>query len=168
MQPEDEAGTSGALLKEMFKGQMVDFSAGQKFFERCLSGKPSQLIPKPEDTMVTPLAQRALTFFAGEYDKLHTLFLSRVMQPGTVLIGRDWLPGEPVGWVLDTSRWCVQVLLGHVQKSDGNRGTLEISHDDKCFEQWCVHDGRTADDAHGVPFQEGAWCWRSDSAALRD
>ena len=34
----------------------------------------------------------------------------------------------------------VQMLLGHVKKSDGNRGTLEISDGDKCFEQWFVHD----------------------------
>ena len=33
-----------------------------------------------------------------------------------------------------------QVLLGHVKKSDGNRGTLEISGGDKCFEQWYVRD----------------------------
>ena len=32
------------------------------------------------------------------------------------------------------------MLLGHVKKSDGNRGTLEISNCDKCFEQWYVHD----------------------------
>ena len=32
------------------------------------------------------------------------------------------------------------MLLGHVKKSDGIRGTLEISNGDKCFEQWCVHD----------------------------
>ena len=110
-----------------------------------------------------------LSFFAGEYDKLQTLFLSRVVQPDTVLIGHDWLPGEPVGWVLNTWRWGVQVLLGHVKKSDGNGGTLEISEGDTCFEQWCVHDlGQMADDAHGVLLQEGAWCWRSDSTALRD
>ena len=90
--------------------------------------------------MAIPLAHGALSFFAGEYCKLQTLFLSRVVQPGTVPIGHDWLPGEPVGWVLYTSRWCVQVLLGHVKKSDGNRGTLEISDGDKCFEQRCVHD----------------------------
>ena len=30
-------------------------------------------------------------------------FLNRVVQSGTVLIGHDWLPGEPVGWVLNTS-----------------------------------------------------------------
>ena len=30
--------------------------------------------------------------------------------------------------------------LGHVKKSDGNRGSLEISDNDKCFEQWYVHD----------------------------
>ena len=70
-----------------------------------------------------------------EYDKLQTPFLGRVVQPGTVLIGHDWLPGEPVGWVLNTSRWCVQVLLEHVKKSDGKRGTLEISKG-----QWHVHD----------------------------
>ena len=90
--------------------------------------------------MAIPLAHGALTFFAREYDKLQTLFLSRVVQPGTVLIGHDWQPGEPVGWVLNTSRWGVQVLLGHVKKSDGNRGTLEISNGDKCSEQWYVHD----------------------------
>ena len=54
------------------------------------------------------------------------------MQPGTVLIGHDW--------VLSTSRWGVQVLLGHVKKSDGSRGTFEISNGDTCFEQWYVHD----------------------------
>ena len=90
--------------------------------------------------MAIPLAQGALTFFAREYDKLQTPFLSCVVQPGTVLIGHHWLPGEPVGWVLNTSRWGVQVLLGHVKKSDVNRGTLEISDGDKCFELWCVHD----------------------------
>ena len=167
----------------MFDSRKVDFSAGEKVFERCLSRKLFWPSPKPEDTMAIPLAQGALTFFAREYDKLQTLFLSRVVQPGTVLIGHDWLPGEPVGWVLNTSRWGVLVLLGHVQKSDGNRGTLEISigdkcfeqryvHDsigDKCFEQWYVHDlDKMADDAHGVLLQEGAWCGRSDSTALRD
>ena len=81
-----------------------------------------------------------LSFFAGEYDKLQTLFLSRVVQPGTVLIGHDWPTGELVGWVLNTSHWDVQVLLGHVKKSDSNRGTLEISGGDKCFEQWYVRD----------------------------
>ena len=35
--------------------------------------------------------------FAREYDKLQTLFLSRVVQPSTVLIGHGWLPSEPVG-----------------------------------------------------------------------
>ena len=90
--------------------------------------------------MVIPLAQGALTFFATEYNKLQTLFLSRVVQPGTVPIGHDWLPGEPVGWVLNTSRWCVQVLFRHVKKSDGNRGTLEVSNGDKRCEQWYVHD----------------------------
>ena len=34
----------------------------------------------------------------------------------------------------------MQVLLGHVKKYDGNRGTLEISSGDKWFEQLCVHD----------------------------
>ena len=52
----------------MFKSQKADVSAGEKFFERCLSGKPSWPSPMPEDT-----------FFAGEYDNL---FLSRVVQPG--------------------------------------------------------------------------------------
>ena len=74
--------------------------------------------------MAIPLAQGAVTFFAREYDKLQTLFLSRVVQPGSVLTGHDWLPGEPVGWVLNTSRRGKQVLLGHVKKSDGNRGTF--------------------------------------------
>ena len=62
------------------------------------------------------------------------------MQPSTVLISHDWLSSEPVGWLLNTSRWGLQVLLGHVKKSDGNRGTLEISDGDTCFEQWYVHD----------------------------
>ena len=161
MQLEDESETRGALPDKVFNSQKVDFSAGEKFFERCLSGKPSWPSPKPEDTMAIPLAQGALTFFAREYDKLQTLFLSRVMQPGTVPIGHDWLPGEPVGWVLNTSRWSVQVLLQHVKKSDGNRGTSEISIGDKCCGQWHVHD-------HGVLFEGCAWCWRSDSTALRD
>ena len=91
----------------------------------------------PEDTLAIPLTQGALTFFARKYDKLQTLFLSRVVQPSTVRIGHDWQPSEPVEWVLNTSRWGVQVLLGHVKKSDG---TLEISNGDKCFEHWCVHD----------------------------
>ena len=140
VQPEDEAETCGALPEKVFNSQKVDFSACEKFFERCLSDKPSWPSPKPEDTMAIPLAQGALSFFAGEYDKLQTLFLSRVVQPDTVLIGHDWLPGGPVGWVLSTWRWGVQVLLGHVKKSDGNGGTLEISEGDTCFEQWCVHD----------------------------
>ena len=140
LQPEDEAETRDAFSEKVFNSQKVDVSAGEKFFERCLSGKPSWPSPKPEDTMAIPPAQGALTFFAREYDKLQTLSLSRVVQPSTVLIGHDWLPSEPVGWVLNTSRWGVQVLLGHVKKSDGNRGTLEISNGDKCFEQWYVHD----------------------------
>ena len=116
VQPEDEAETRGALPEEMFNSRKVDFSAGEKFFERCLSGKPSWPSPKPQDTMAIPLAQGALSFFAGEHDKMQTLFLSRVVQPGTVLIVHVGLPCELVGWVLNTSRWGVQVLLGHVQK----------------------------------------------------
>ena len=42
--------------------------------------------------------------------------------------------------MLNTSRWGVQVLLGHVKKSVVNRGTLEISNGEKFFEQWYVHD----------------------------
>ena len=83
MQHEEEAETRGALPQKVFNSQKVDFSAGEKFFEWCLSGKPSWPSPKPEDTMAIPLAQGALTFFAREYDKLQTLFLSRVVQPGT-------------------------------------------------------------------------------------
>ena len=64
VQPEDEAETRGALPEKVFNGQKVDFSAGEKFFERCLSGKPSWPSPKPEGTMAIPLAQAALTFFA--------------------------------------------------------------------------------------------------------
>ena len=135
MQIEDEAETRGALPEKVFNSQKVDCSGGEKFFERCLSCKLSWPSPKPEDTMAIPLAQAALSFFAGEYDKLQTLLLSRVVQPGTVLVGLDWLPGELVGWVFNTSRWYVQVLLVHVKESDGNRGTLEISDGDKCFEQ---------------------------------
>ena len=45
-----------------------------------------------------------------------------------------------MGLVLNTLRCGVQVLLGHVEKSDGNRGTLEVSDGDKCLEQWYVHD----------------------------
>ena len=63
-------------------------------------------------------------FFAGQCDKLQTLVLIRVVQPGTDLVGHDWQPGELVGWVLNISCWGVQVLLRHVNKSDGNRGTL--------------------------------------------
>ena len=97
-------------------------------------------LAQPEDTVAIPLAQEALTFFAREDDQLQTLFLSRVVQPCTVLMGHDRLPSEPVGWMLNTSRWGVQVLLWHVKKSDGNRSTLEISNGDKCFGQWYVHD----------------------------
>ena len=32
------------------------------------------------------------------------------------------------------------MLLGHVEKTDGSRGALEISDGDKCFEQWFGHD----------------------------
>ena len=78
----------------MFYSQKVDFRAGEKFFERCLSGKPSWPSRKPEDTMAIPLAQVCLTFFEGAYDKLQTLFLNRVVQPSTVLIGHDWLPSS--------------------------------------------------------------------------
>ena len=140
VQPEDEAETRGALPEKVFNSQKVDFGASEKFFERCLSGKPFWLSPKPENTMAIPLAEGALSFCAGEYDKLQTLFLSRVVQPSTVLIGHDWLPSAPVGWVRNTWRWGEQVLLGHVKKSNGNRGTLEISDGDKYFEQWYVHD----------------------------
>ena len=66
VQPEDEAETRGVLPEKVFHSQKVDFSAGEKFFERCLSGKPSWPSPKPEDTMVNLLAQGALSFFAGE------------------------------------------------------------------------------------------------------
>ena len=135
VQPEDEAEMLGALPEEVLNSQKVDFSAGEKFFERCLSAKASWPSLKPEDTMAFPLAQGALSFFAGEYDKLQTPFLSRMVQPGML---HDWLPGEFVGWVLNTSRWSVQMLLGHV-KSDGNRGTLEISYGAKYFDQWYVH-----------------------------
>ena len=62
------------------------------------------------------------------------------MQPSTVLIGHDWFPGELVGWVLNNSRCgSVQLLLGHVKKSDGNRGTWEISDSDACLDPWYVH-----------------------------
>ena len=124
-------------------------------------------LAQPEDTLAIPLVQGALTFFASEYDKLQTLFLSCVVQPSTVLIGHDWFPGELVRWVPNTSRWGMQVLLEHVKKSEGNRGTLEISDGDKCFEQCFVHD---LDKWQTMPteFQEGAWCWRSNSTALRD
>ena len=83
--------------------------------------------------------KEVLSFFAGEYDKLQTLFLSRVLQPGTVLIGHDQQANLLDGCsTLRTGD--VHVLLGHVKKSDGNRGTLEISGGDKCFEQWYVRD----------------------------
>ena len=94
VQPWDEAETRGALPEKVFNKEKVDFSAGEKFFERCLSGKPSWPSPKPEDTMAIPLAQGDLRFFAREYDKLQTPFLSSVVQPGTGLIRHDWLPGE--------------------------------------------------------------------------
>ena len=138
VQPEDEAETRGALPEKVINSQKVDFSAGSKFFEWCLSGKSSWPSTKLEDTMAIPLGQGALSFFAGVYDKLQTL--SCVVQPGTVLIGHDWLPNELVGWVLNTSRRGVQVLRGHVKKSDGNRGTSEISDGEKCFEPWYVQD----------------------------
>ena len=51
VQLEDEAETRGALPEQVFNSQKVDFTAGEKFFERCLSGKPSWLSPKPEDRM---------------------------------------------------------------------------------------------------------------------
>ena len=63
-----KAETRGALPEKVFNSEQVVFGAGEKFFERCLSGKPSWPSPKAEDT-----------FFAGEYDNL---FLSRVVQPG--------------------------------------------------------------------------------------
>ena len=80
------------------------------------------------------------TFLAQPEARGHVL-CGRVRQSiseprgATRLIGHDWLPCEPVGSVLNTSRWSVQVLLGHVKKSDGNRGTLEISDGDEF-----VHD----------------------------
>ena len=97
VQPEDEAEMLGALPEEVLNSQKVDFSAGEKFFERCLSAKASWPSLKPE-----------VSFFAGEYDKLQTPFLSRVVQP---VMLHDWLPGEFVGWVLNTSRWSVQMQL---------------------------------------------------------
>ena len=36
---EDEAETRGALPEKVFNSQEVEFSAGEKFFERCLSGR---------------------------------------------------------------------------------------------------------------------------------
>ena len=36
VQPEDEAETRGALPEKVFNSQKVDFSAGEKFFVRCL------------------------------------------------------------------------------------------------------------------------------------
>ena len=99
---------------------------------QCRSGKPSWPSPKPEDTVAIPLAQLALTFFAREYDKLQTLCLSRVVQPGTVLMGHDWPPGEPGG----SSRW----RCASAARADGNRGTLETSTGDNCFKQRYVHD----------------------------
>ena len=59
VQPEDEAETRGALPEKVFNSRKVDFSAGEKFFEQCLSGKPSWPSPKPEDTMAIPLVQGA-------------------------------------------------------------------------------------------------------------
>ena len=59
VQLEDEAVTRGALPEKVFNSQKVDFSVGEKFFERCLSGKPSWSSLKPEGTMAIPLAQGA-------------------------------------------------------------------------------------------------------------
>ena len=135
VQPGDEAKTRGALPEKVFISQNGDVSAAISFSRAVSVRRPFR-------------RKGVLSFFAGEYDKLQTLFLSRVVQPGTVLIGHDWPTGELVGWVLNTSHWDVQVLLGHVKKSDSNRGTLEISGGDKCFEQWYVRDlDQTADDA---------------------
>ena len=53
VQPEDEAETRGALPEKVFNSQKVDFSASEKFFERCLSGKRSWPSPR--------WPQRALT-----------------------------------------------------------------------------------------------------------
>ena len=112
VQPEDEAETRGALPEKVFNSQKVDFSASEKFFEQCLSGKRSWPSPKPEDTLAIPLPQRALTSFAREHDKLLTLFLSSVVQPNTVLM---------IAFQANQSDGCstpcagVQVLLGHVK-----------------------------------------------------
>ena len=53
--------------------------------------------------------------------------------------------------MLNTSRWCFQVLLGHVKKSHGKRATLEISDGDKML--WamvCAGRGQI----HGVLLQK--------------
>ena len=135
-----KAKTRGALPEKVFNSQKVDFSAGEKFFERCLSGQPSWPSPKPEDRMAIPLVQGAWTFCAREHDKLQTLFLGRVMQPSTVLIGHDWLPGEPV-WmgVRHFALGCASAARAHDEICRQLR-YLEISNGDKCFEQWKVHD----------------------------
>ena len=99
-----------STVRRLISVQARSFSSGV-----CRANLPGPA-PKPEGTMSIPLAQGAFTFFAREYDKLQTLFLSRVVQPGTVLNCHDWLFGEPFGWVLNTSRWGVQVLLGHVRQ----------------------------------------------------
>ena len=100
--------TRGALPEEMFNSRKIDFSAEREVFRAVSVGQTFLAQPKATGhTMAIPLAQGALSFFAGEYDKLQTLFLSRVVQPGTVLIVHDGLPCELVGWVLNISRWGV-------------------------------------------------------------
>ena len=83
-----EAETRGALPEKVFNSQKVDFSAGEKFFERCLS---------VETFLAIPLAQEGLVVLCGRVRQVADyVFLNRVVQPGTVQIGHDWLPGEPV------------------------------------------------------------------------